>query len=70
MTISQIPTINMRRMRSDAFSRSLVRESHVRSTDLIQPVYLLAGSNQRQPVVSMPGVSRLSLDLALDVTAE
>jgi porphobilinogen synthase len=70
MTISQFPTINMRRMRSDAFSRSLVRESHVRSTDLIQPVYLLAGSNQRQPVVSMPGVSRLSLDLALDVTAE
>lgn len=70
MNISQFPAARMHRMRREAFSRSLIRESHVHSTDLVQPVFLLDGSQQRQPVVSMPGVSRLSVDLVLDVAAE
>jgi porphobilinogen synthase len=52
-------------MRRDAFSRRLMRENHLRSDDLIFPVFLLEGENQREAVDSMPGVERLSIDLLL-----
>ena len=55
----------MRRMRSDKFSRSLMRENQLTSDDLILPVFMLDGSKKNEPVQSMPGVSRLSLDLLL-----
>ncbi len=55
----------MRRMRSDKFSRSLMRENQLTSDDLILPVFVLDGSKKNEPVQSMPGVSRLSLDLLL-----
>ena len=55
----------MRRMRSDKFSRSLMRENQLTSDDLILPVFILDGSKKNEPVQSMPGVSRLSLDLLL-----
>ncbi|WP_295436289.1 porphobilinogen synthase [uncultured Thiodictyon sp.] len=57
------PLTRMRRMRRDAFSRRLMRESHLTPDDLIWPVFVLEGSGQREPVVSMPGVTRLSIDL-------
>ncbi|HHJ17016.1 MAG TPA: porphobilinogen synthase [Gammaproteobacteria bacterium] len=53
----------MRRMRRDDFSRRLMRESRLSADDLIYPVFVLEGEGQREPVASMPGVERLSIDL-------
>ncbi len=52
-----------RRMRKDAFSRQLMQENHVTADMLIQPYFVIEGENKRQPVPSMPGVERLSIDL-------
>ena len=66
----QFPAIRMRRMRRDPFSRALMRENVVTASDLIYPVFILEGSNVRQPVLSMPGVERVSLDVLLKVAEE
>jgi porphobilinogen synthase len=52
----------MRRMRHDEYTRSLMRETHLGCSDLIYPVFVLDGEGQREPVASMPGVERLSID--------
>ena len=49
-------------MRRDDFSRRLMRESHLTTDDLIYPLFVIEGRRQREPVPSMPGVERLSLD--------
>jgi porphobilinogen synthase len=67
---SQFPAVRMRRMRKDAFSRAMMRENVVTPADLIYPVFILDGKDQRQPVASMPGVERLSVDLLLSVADE
>jgi porphobilinogen synthase len=59
------PHIRMRRMRRDAFSRALMRETTLTPADLILPVFVCEGNASRQPVASMPGVERLSIDLML-----
>ena len=59
-----------RRLRRDEFTRNLVREHQVTAHDLIYPVFVLEGQNQRQAVASMPGVERLSLDLLLPVAED
>ena len=64
--MSVYPTTRMRRLRKDAFSRALVRESRLSIDDLIQPVFVCDGTGVRQAVPSMPGVERLSLDLFLE----
>ena len=56
-----------RRLRRDEFTRNLVRENTLTAHDLIYPVFVREGRQQREPVVSMPGVERLSLDLLLPV---
>jgi len=53
----------MRRMRRDDFSRRLMRESSISADDLIYPVFILEGDQQREAVASMPGVERLSIDI-------
>jgi porphobilinogen synthase len=57
------PFTRMRRMRRDDFSRRLMRETHLAPDDLIYPVFVLEGEDNREPVVSMPGVERMSIDL-------
>lgn len=64
------PTTRMRRMRRDDFSRRLMRETTLTPDDLILPVFVLEGSNEREPVVSMPGVERLSVDLLVEAAGE
>jgi len=59
-----------RRMRSDDFSRRLMRENTLSVDDLIYPVFVIEGENQRQTIDSMPGVERLSIDLLLQDAAE
>ncbi len=59
-----------RRLRRDAFTRNLVRESTLTPSDFIYPVFVVDGQLQRQAVLSMPGVERLSLDLLLPVAED
>jgi porphobilinogen synthase len=59
-----------RRLRRDSFTRNLVRENAVTANDLIYPVFVVDGTQQRQAVLSMPGVERLSLDLLLPVAED
>ncbi|MCX9155022.1 porphobilinogen synthase [Niveibacterium sp. 24ML] len=59
------PNTRMRRMRRDDFSRRLMREHQLTANDLIYPVFVLEGAGIEQPVASMPGVSRVSLDKLL-----
>ena len=58
----QFPSSRMRRMRSNDFSRRLMRENQLTTNDLIYPMFVIEGHNQRQAVASMPGVERLSID--------
>jgi porphobilinogen synthase len=57
-------------MRRDDFSRRLMRETRLDSADLIYPVFILEGHGKREPVSSMPGVERLSIDLLLQEASE
>jgi porphobilinogen synthase len=56
------PASRPRRLRRDAFTRSLVRENALLPEDLILPVFVLDGERQLQDVASMPGVQRRSID--------
>ncbi|MBK5929247.1 porphobilinogen synthase [Halochromatium salexigens] len=60
------PTTRMRRMRRDAFSRRLMRETTLTPDDFIYPVFVLEGQGEREPVPSMPGIERLSIDLLVE----
>lgn len=60
------PYTRMRRNRSEEFSRRLNSETQLSVNDLILPVFVIEGKNQTQPVESMPGVSRLSVDLLVE----
>ena len=59
-----------RRLRRDAYTRNLVRENQLSAHDLIYPVFVVDGQQQRVPISSMPGVERLSLDLLLPVAEQ
>jgi porphobilinogen synthase len=64
------PARRLRRMRRDAFSRRLMREHRLSADDLIYPVFVLEGEGRREPVASMPGIERLSIDLLVGHLAE
>ncbi|MFC4933323.1 porphobilinogen synthase [Massilia sp. GCM10023247] len=70
ITSVMYPATRLRRMRRDPFSRALMRENTVTASDLIYPVFILDGENQRQQVASMPGVERVSSDLLMGVAEE
>ena len=64
------PASRPRRLRRDAFTRALVREHRLHASDLILPVFVLAGKGITQDVKSMPGVQRRSLDQLMPVAEE
>ncbi|MFJ5446831.1 porphobilinogen synthase [Methylobacillus methanolivorans] len=66
----QFLAIRPRRMRRDDFSRRLMREHVLTTNDLIYPVFVLEGDNRIEPVASMPGVQRQSLDHLLRAAGE
>lgn len=66
-TQGKFPSLRMRRMRRDDFSRRLMRENRLTTDDLIYPVFVLEGNNRTEAVASMPGVERVSLDRLLPV---
>jgi len=59
-----------RRNRKSDWSRRLVRETSLDVSDLIWPVFLVEGEGRREPVASMPGVFRHSIDLAVEAISE
>ena len=67
MTISlsrgAFPSTRLRRLRAQDFSRRLMRENQLSVNDLIYPMFVCEGSNERQAIGSMPGIERLSIDL-------
>ena len=56
------PNTRLRRMRRDEFSRRLMRETRLTVDALIYPIFVVEGRQQRQPIGSMPGIERLSVD--------
>ena len=62
-TRGPFPATRPRRLRANAFSRNLMRENTLTPHDLIFPVFVLEGTNQREAIASMPGIERLSIDL-------
>ena len=64
------PASRPRRLRRDAYTRALVREHRLHASDLIFPVFVHEGDNRVEPIASMPGVSRLSLDRLIPVAQE
>ncbi len=69
-TLGQFPMVRMRRMRHDDFSRRLMRENVLTPNDLILPVFVMEGEGLREPIPTMPGVFRYSLDELLKVCKE
>lgn len=63
---SPFPARRMRRMRKHEFSRRLMAENKISVDDLIYPMFVLMGKDRREPVESMPGIERLSIDLLLE----
>jgi hypothetical protein len=64
------PNIRLRRMRRDAFSRALMRETDLLPSDLILPVFVREGRDVAEAVPSMPGVERVSIDRLLRVAEQ
>lgn len=64
MTIENI--IRPRRNRKNQAMRNLVQENHLSVNDLIMPLFIIEGTGQRVPIDSMPGIDRLSIDLAVE----
>ena len=66
----KFPFTRMRRNRRDDFSRRLIRETTLTTDDLIFPVFIVDGTAQKQPIESMPGMFRLSVDELIKEAAE
>jgi len=64
------PATRLRRLRANAWARRLVREHSLSANDLIYPVFVLEGENRCEPVASMTGVERLSIDRLVSACAE
>ena len=56
----------MRRLRQTEWSRSMVRETELLPRDLIWPLFVIEGQNEKTQIKTMPGVERLSIDLMVD----
>ena len=70
LTPPPYPASRPRRLRRDAWSRDLVRETRLHPSDLILPVFVLDGAGKTQDIASMPGVQRVSLDRLYPVAEE
>ena len=61
----QFPETRLRRLRYNDNIRAMIREVELHPKHFIAPVFVLEGTNERQPIASMPGVERLSIDLLI-----
>ena len=60
--VGSYPNVRLRRNRKTEWSRRLVSENNLSTNDLIWPIFIKEGKNIKEPVVSMPGVYRYTLD--------
>ena len=60
--VGSYPNVRLRRNRKTEWSRKLVSESNLSTNDLIWPIFIREGKNIKEPVKSMPGVFRYSID--------
>ncbi|MEM7637336.1 MAG: hypothetical protein AAF299_22465, partial [Pseudomonadota bacterium] len=67
---SGFPGTRLRRTRQADWSRRMVRQSALTPDDFIWPIFVMAGKGKREPIASMPGVERLSIDLAVTAARE
>jgi porphobilinogen synthase len=70
INFGQYPARRLRRMRKHTFSRQLMAEHQLTVQDLIYPVFVIEGDNQRETIASMPGIERKSIDLLLEEAQE
>ena len=70
MPTRAFPATRLRRLRRSDWSRRLVAENTLSVNDLIWPIFIIEGKNTKEPVASMPGVERLSIDLAVQAAKE
>jgi porphobilinogen synthase len=68
--ISAFPALRMRRLRRADWTRRLVAETSLSASDFIWPLFVVDGQKKREPVASMPGVDRLSVDLIAGAAEE
>lgn len=66
MTQAAFPDLRLRRTRRTGWSRAMVRETQLSPSNLIWPLFVCDGSNAEEPIASLPGVSRWSVDLIVD----
>lgn len=64
------PALRLRRSRVAAWSRAMVAEHTLTAADLIWPLFIIDGKRQREPILSMPGVERLSIDFIVEAARE
>jgi porphobilinogen synthase len=62
-SFGSFPSTRLRRLRRHEWSRRLVAESRLSAADFIWPIFVCEGAKRREPIASMPGVERLSVDL-------
>jgi len=70
VTTAPFPALRMRRLRKYDWSRRLIAESRLSPDDLIWPIFLIEGEGKTEPVTAMPGVERLSIDMAVKAAEE
>src|SRR5215217_6369208 len=70
MPAAGYPATRLRRLRQSEWSRRLVREHSLDAADLICPLFVMAGTGRREPVASMPGIERHSVDGVVEKAAE
>lgn len=64
------PTTRLRRLRYNPLIREMVKETHLRKTDLIYPLFVVPGKNIKKEVKSMPGVFQMSVDILVEECKE
>lgn len=69
-SLANFPLTRLRRSRMQSFSRQLVQETVLTVNDLVQPLFIIEGSKTREPIGSMPGLSRLTIDELLREAGE
>jgi porphobilinogen synthase len=70
MTDTSFPHTRLRRNRKSAWARALVSENTLTAADLIWPMFVIEGQNKSEPIASMPGVFRYSVDMAVEKIRE
>jgi len=69
-TLGVFPSIRARRLRQASWMRDMVRETSLNPHDLIWPLFVIEGKNEAQPIKTMPGVNRLTIDLAVQAAKQ